>query len=124
MNLITVGLIAAISAVLACGSSADASPLASVGGSSILVGTIDTFGSTASGSLAWAGENETLVDVALTPVATSADDVNIEMITPIAAPEPPAIVLAGMALGGVLCGRSLLRKKNRTTTTTTTEDRS
>ena len=121
MNLITVGLIAAISAVLACGTTADASPVASVGGSSILVGTID---STASGSFAWAGENETLVDVALTPVATSADEVNIEMITPIAAPEPPAIVLAGMALGGVLCGRSLLRKKNRTTTTTTTEDRS
>jgi len=28
------------------------------------------------------------------------------------APEPPAIVLAGMALGGVLCGRSLLRRKS------------
>jgi len=35
------------------------------------------------------------------------------MITALAAPEPPAIVLAGMALGGVLCGRSLLKKKQR-----------
>lgn len=121
MNLITVGLIAAISAALACGTSAKASSIAPIAGSTILVGSIDSFGSTAVGSLAWAGENETLVDVTLTPVLAASDDVNIEMMTPIAAPEPPAIVLAGMALGGVLCGRSLLRKKQRPTTT---EDRS
>jgi hypothetical protein len=113
MNLITVGLIAALSAALACGSSAEASQFAPVGCSSILVGSVDSFGSSAPASLAWAGENETLVDVQLVPVSNSADDVNIEMVTPIAAPEPPAIVLAGMALGGVLCGRSLLKKKQR-----------
>lgn len=112
MNLITVGLIAALSAVLACGSAADAAPFVS---SSIVVGSTDGFGAVALGSLAWAGENETLADVELTPLATSADDVNIEMVTALAAPEPPAIVLAGMALGGVLCGRSLLRKKKAVT---------
>jgi hypothetical protein len=112
MNLITVGLIAALSAVLACGSAADAAPFAS---SSIVVGSTDGFGTVALGSLAWAGENETLADVELTPLATAADDVNIEMVTALAAPEPPAIVLAGMALGGVLCGRSLLRKKKAVT---------
>jgi hypothetical protein len=37
------------------------------------------------------------------------------MVTALAAPEPPAIVLAGMALGGVLCGRSLLKKKKAVT---------
>ena len=113
MNLITVGLIAAISAARACGSTADASPITPVASTSIIVGSVDGFGSVALGSLAWAGENETLADVELTAVATSADDVNIEMVTALAAPEPPAIVLAGMALGGVLCGRSLLKKKQR-----------
>jgi len=113
MNLITVGLIAALSAALACGSAADASPITPVASSSIIVGNTDAFGTATLGSLAWAGENETLADTQLTLVATSADDVNIEMITALAAPEPPAIVLAGMALGGVLCGRSLLKKKQR-----------
>lgn len=113
MNLITVGLIAAISAALACGSSADASPITPIAASSIIVGSADSFGTVALGSLAWAGENETLADTQLVPVATSADGVNIEMVTALAAPEPPAIVLAGMALGGVLCGRSLLKKKQR-----------
>lgn len=113
MNLITVGLIAALSAVFACGPSADASPIMPVASSSIIVGSADSFGTVALGSLAWAGENETLATANLVPVATSADDVNIEMVTALAAPEPPAIVLAGMALGGVLCGRSLLRKKQR-----------
>lgn len=108
MNLITVRLIAAVSAVLVCGSAADAAPFASC---SIVVGSTDGFGTVALGSLAWAGENETLADVELTPLATAADDANIEMVTALAAPEPPAIVLAGMALGGVLCGRSLLKKK-------------
>lgn len=112
MNLITVGLITALSAVLACGS-ADASPLAPVASTSIIVGSTDAFGAGTLGSLAWAGENESLADMQLTPVATSAADVNIEMVRALAAPEPPAIVLAGMALGGVLCGRSLLKKKSR-----------
>ena len=112
MNLITVGLIAAVSAVLARGSAADAAPFAS---SSIVVGSTDGFGTVALGSLAWAGENETLADVELTPLATAAADVNIEVVTALAAPEPPAIVLAGMALGGVLCGRSLLKKKKAVT---------
>lgn len=112
MNLITFGLIAALSAALACGSTADAAPTAS---NSIIVGSTDAFGTTALGSFAWAGENETLADMAMTPLATAADDVNIEMVTALAAPEPPAIVLAGMALGGVLCGRSLLKKKKAAT---------
>lgn len=112
MHLITVGLIAAVSAALACGSAADAAPFAST---SIVVGSTDAFGTAALGSLAWAGENETLADVELSPLATAADDVNIEMVTALAAPEPPAIVLAGMALGGVLCGRSLLKKKKAAT---------
>jgi len=113
MNLITVGLIAAVSAAFACGTAADAAPLAPLASSSIVVGSTDAFGTVALGSFAWAGENETLADVQLTPLA--ADDVNIEMVTALAAPEPPAIVLAGMALGGVLCGRSLLRKKKAVT---------
>lgn len=117
MNLITVGLIAAISAAFACGSVAEASPIAPLASTSIIVGTTDTFASTALGSFAWAGENETFADVQLAPLATSADDVNVEMVTALAAPEPPAIVLAGMALGGVLCGRSLLKKSKKNAAT-------
>ena len=44
---------------------------------------------------------------------------DIEFVTGIAAPEPPAIVLAGMALGGVICGRSLLRKRQKPSKETT-----
>lgn len=118
MNLITIGLIAAASALFACGSSADASSV--VGhGDTIIVAPLAT---TASATLAWSGENETLLSVDLTEVASVSDDVNVEMMTAIVAPEPPAIVLAGMALGGVLCGRSLLRKK--APKTTESEDRS
>jgi hypothetical protein len=46
-------------------------------------------------------------------------DCDIEFVTGIAAPEPPAIVLAGMALGGVICGRSLLRKRQKSSKETT-----
>jgi hypothetical protein len=32
---------------------------------------------------------------------------------------PPAIVLAGMALGGLICGRSILSKRRKSTKETT-----
>lgn len=119
MNLITIGLIAAASALFACGS-ADASPvLASINSDSVLATPLATV---APGSLAWAGENETMLDINLGAGMVASDDVNVEMMTAIVAPEPPAIVLAGMALGGVLCGRSLLRKKS--TKKAAAEDRS
>lgn len=119
MNFITIGLVAAASALMACGS-ADASPvLASINSDSVLTAPLATV---APGSLAWAGENETMLDINLGVEAIAADDVNLEMMTAIVAPEPPAIVLAGMALGGVLCGRSLLRKKSAKKTAA--EDRS
>lgn len=68
-------------------------------------------GQTSSATLAWAGENETFAGYAA-PVAVAADgERNIELMTGLAAPEPPAIVLAGMAIGGVVCSRSILRKR-------------
>jgi len=109
MNFITIGLVASASALFACGS-ADASPvLASIHPDSVLTAPLAT---TAPGSLAWAGENESLFGVDLGPAVIVVEDVNVEMMTALVAPEPPAIVLAGMALGGVLCGRSLLRRKS------------
>ena len=45
-------------------------------------------------------------------------DVDVTLMTGIAAPEPPAIVLAGMALGGLICGRSFLQKRKTTKETT------
>nr|MCS5616559.1 hypothetical protein [Pirellulales bacterium] len=41
--------------------------------------------------------------------------INVELLTGVAAPEPPALVLAGMAFGGVLCGRSLLMRRRKGT---------
>ena len=46
-------------------------------------------------------------------------DVNLKLMTGLAAPEPPAIVLAGMALGGLICGRSFLQKRRKSTKETT-----
>ena len=107
MNLITIGLLAAASAFFTLGSTADA------GQNSILIASVDAHGS--AGSLAWAGENESASMLAIgssMPELTETD-CDIEFVTGIAAPEPPAIVLAGMALGGVICGRSLLRKRQK-----------
>ncbi|MEI6505226.1 MAG: hypothetical protein WCO90_05015 [Planctomycetota bacterium] len=75
------------------------------------------------GSLAWAGENETFVGFSELKVDSDDDmSTDIDLVTGIAAPEPPALVLAGMAIGGVFCGRSMLRK--RQSTAATTENRS
>lgn len=107
MNLITIGLLAAASAFFTLGSTADAAQ------STILIASADAHGS--AGSLAWAGENESATMLALgsTMPELIENDCDIEFVTGIAAPEPPAIVLAGMALGGVICGRSLLRKRQK-----------
>lgn len=89
---------------------------------SILAGP-DSFASIPNGSLAWAGEDETYVG--LTTLGTAEADIpegSVDFVAGIAAPEPPAVVLAGMAIGGVCCGRSLLRK--RQPKAVTTEDRS
>ena len=113
MNLITIGLLAAASAFFTLGSTADAAQ------STILIASADAHGS--AGSLAWAGENEsaTLLAMGSTMPELIENDCDIEFVTGIAAPEPPAIVLAGMALGGVICGRSLLRKRQKSSKETT-----
>ncbi len=113
MNLITIGLLAAASAFFTLGSTADAAQ------STILIASADAHGS--AGSLAWSGENESATMLALgsTMPELIENDCDIEFVTGIAAPEPPAIVLAGMALGGVICGRSLLRKRQKSSKETT-----
>lgn len=115
MQLITIGVLTALSAFLACGGSAEASPFPG----SVLVAGID--GSHRPASLAWAGEDETYTQMTLA-AGTEVNDgpVDVQLMTALAAPEPPAIVLAGMALGGMICGRSLLRKRAKTTKTTET----
>ena len=70
-------------------------------------------------SFAWAGEDEsfansyTLLGSPRQLVAYDDEIVNPELLTGIPAPEPPALVLAGMAFGGVLCGRSLLMRRKK-----------
>jgi len=70
-------------------------------------------------SLAWSGEDESLVkseDLLGLPkqiAMSDEEDVNIEIVTALPAPEPPALVLAGTAFGGVLCGRSLMSRRRR-----------
>lgn len=74
--------------------------------------------STPTASFAWAGEDEsfansyTLLGAPRQLVAYD-EIVNPELLTGIPAPEPPALVLAGMAFGGVLCGRSLLMRRKK-----------
>ena len=71
-------------------------------------------------SLAWAGENESFTTLTLAPVDQLPEgEVNVKLMTGLAAPEPPAIVLAGMALGGLICGRSILQKRRKATKETT-----
>lgn len=114
MQLITIGLVSAVAALMSLGSAVEAATLAP---SSILVAGIDAGRPT--GSLAWAGENEAFASLAIVPVEIADRDVDVQLMTALAAPEPPAIVLAGMALGGVICGRSILRKRNKSTKETT-----
>jgi hypothetical protein len=70
-------------------------------------------------SLAWSGEDESLVkceDLLGLPrqiAMTDEDEVNIEIVTALPAPEPSTAVLAGTAFGGVLCGRSLMARRRR-----------
>jgi hypothetical protein len=67
------------------------------------------------GSLAWSGEDETF-SATKNPLGTPRavlEDANLRLMTGLPAPEPPALVLAGMAFGGVLCGRSLLKRRKR-----------
>jgi len=119
MHLISVGIVVALSALFAQGSV----QAADIG--SILPASVEDTGLTVTfGSLAWAGENETFGTPSVVP-ADAADEreCNIEMLNAVVAPEPPAIVLAGMALGGLFFGRSMLRR-NRKVVTTNQEDRS
>lgn len=67
-------------------------------------------------TFAWSGEDETLFHVAgnARQIARAEEEgVNVEIVTALPAPEPPALVLAGMAFGGVLCGRSLLVRRRK-----------
>jgi len=67
------------------------------------------------GSLAWSGEDETF-SATKNPLGTprvALEDADLRLMTGLPAPEPPALVLAGMAFGGVLCGRSLLKRRKR-----------
>ena len=67
------------------------------------------------GSLAWSGEDETF-SAMKNPLGTPRvvlEDADLRLMTGLPAPEPPALVLAGMAFGGVLCGRSLLKRRKR-----------
>jgi len=74
--------------------------------------------SVAPASFAWAGEDETFgaqTDVLGRAGLVTVDDrdLDVRSLTGLPAPEPPALVLAGMAFGGVLFGRSLLGRRKR-----------
>jgi hypothetical protein len=100
-------------------------------GTSVLLGNAgwEAFAdSTTLGSFAWAGEDESFVKtISLlgTPrqaVAYDEEVVNAELLTGLPAPEPPALVLAGMAFGGVLCGRSLILRRRKVGGATATDE--
>lgn len=106
MQLITIGVLTALS-LIAMGPSAKADVL----------GVVDL---SPKASLAWAGENECFATLAIAPVDQLPEgEVNVKLMTALAAPEPPAIVLAGMALGGLICGRSILQKRRKAAKETT-----
>jgi hypothetical protein len=96
-------------------------------GSSVLLGVTSWDSCTDSApaaSFAWAGEDETYASTATLLgqpkqiVSYDEEAIDPELLTGIPAPEPPALVLAGMAFGGVLCGRSLLIRRRKVTTET------
>lgn len=70
-------------------------------------------------TLAWAGEDEAFATISALQSALIHEcpqgDVDDRLMTGLPAPEPPAMVLAGMALGGLICGRSFFRKRSKTT---------
>lgn len=114
MHLITLTLISVASAVLAAMSTnAAAAPFALDDAGMPSIAAIAVSNQPVMASFAWAGENETFASLA-TPASRPAADqvVNVAFVTGIAAPEPPAMVLAGIAIGGLACGRSLLRRKS------------
>lgn len=75
--------------------------------------------STSAASLAWAGEDENyavLFNLPATPrqvVEEDENEVDTKLLTAVPAPEPPTLVLAGLAVGGVLFRRSLLARRAR-----------
>lgn len=102
---------------IACGTVASADT-----GLTVLLGDTgwETFAAgTPIASLSWAGEDETfaasthLLGTSRQAVAHDETVVDAELLTGLPAPEPPAIVLAGLAFGGVLCGRSFLTRRRR-----------
>lgn len=78
-----------------------------------------TFANGPTASLAWAGIDESLaVKVAIGGAPRQAavlnkGDENIDLLRAVAAPEPPALVLAGLALGGVLCSRTVAGRRKQ-----------
>lgn len=125
MHLITLTLISVASAVLAAMSTnAAAAPFAVDDTGMPTLASIAVSSEPVVASFAWAGENETFASFTAPTSRPAADQiVNLALVTGIAAPEPPAMVLAGMAIGGLFCGRSLLRRK-RTVTVASEESNS
>lgn len=76
-------------------------------------------GSAAIGSFAWAGEDEGFsgsgLGSAWNGVELDESAADPALMTGIAAPEPPALVLAGLAFGSALCGRSLVMRRRKDT---------
>lgn len=115
MNKYLIASLTAVSIVAAAGSLARAEGLETVllgnGGWEAFSGT------STGGSLAWAGEDETLTEapslLVAPQIAVEFDEqaIDVALLTGLPAPEPPALVLAGMAFGGVLCGRTLLMRR-------------
>lgn len=108
MHLISIGVIAATSSLLGFVTTANA---AVIQGDTILPERLEERSPVA--SFSWAGEIETYESVSLPDsrvVSNNDIPLNADFITAIPAPEPPAIVLAGIALGGAICRRSLFPK--------------
>jgi len=107
--------VAAVVAICGLVTQAHAAP------SSLLLGSgWEAFAETSAvASFAWAGENESfadsydLVGKPLQGALIEDGPIDTRLLTGLPAPEPPALVLAGMAFGGVLCGRSLLTRRRK-----------
>ena len=115
MNKYLIASLTAVSIVVATGSLARAEGLETV-----LLGNggWESFsGTKTGGSMVWAGEDETLNEartvLGAPRLAVEFDEhaIDVALLTGLPAPEPPALVLAGMAFGGVLCGRTLLMRR-------------
>jgi hypothetical protein len=113
MQFITIGVLTALSALLALGPTAKAADIST---GTVLFSAVEP---TTVASLAWAGENESFFTFNTAGMDLPEGEVDVRLMTGLAAPEPPAIVLAGMALGGLICGRSLLQKRRKSSKETT-----